>query len=141
VPPDATVQSLSTRRSQARPENHRKAGTGQQITHAPPHHTPPQINPTASTATPNHPSTDSGLRTYDHHATLPRITADATVISGGADILTPATHARELADTIPNAHHIHRPNAGHMLLHEAARTVTDAINRTTHATLPADTGA
>ena len=79
-------------------------------------------------------------RTYDHYATLPRITAATTVISGGADILTPATHARKLADTIPNAHHIHRPKAGHMLLHEAARTVTDAINRTTHH-LPADTGA
>ena len=81
------------------------------------------------------------LRNYDHYATLPRITAATTVISGGADILTPAAHARELADTIPNAHHIHRPKAGHMLLHEAARTVTDAINRTTHAALPVATGA
>ena len=81
------------------------------------------------------------LRTYDHYATLPRITAATTIISGGADILTPVTHARELADTIPNAHPIHRPKAGHMLLYEAAHTVTDAINRTTHATLPADTGA
>ena len=83
----------------------------------------------------------TGIRTYDHYATLPRITAATTVISGGADILTPAAHARELAHTIPNAHHIHRPKAGHMLLHEAARTVTDAINRTTHAALPAATGA
>jgi pimeloyl-ACP methyl ester carboxylesterase len=81
------------------------------------------------------------LRNYDHYATLPRITATTTVISGGADILTPVAHARELADTIPNARHIHRPKAGHMLLHEAAHTVTDAIIRTTHSTLFVATGA
>lgn len=81
------------------------------------------------------------LRNYDHYATLPRITAATTVISGGTDILTPVAHARELADTIPNARHIHRPKAGHMLLHEAANTVADAINHATHAALSVATGA
>jgi pimeloyl-ACP methyl ester carboxylesterase len=67
------------------------------------------------------------LKTYDQRSTLHRITAATTVISGGADILTPPAHSRDLVAGIPNATHVHRPAAGHMLLHDAARIVTDAI--------------
>ena len=81
------------------------------------------------------------LRNYDHYATPVTNHRDHHRDQWRRRHLPPAAHARELAHTIPNAHHIHRPKGGHMLLHEAARTVTDAINRTTHAALPAATGA
>lgn len=67
------------------------------------------------------------LKNYDQRSALHRITAATTVISGGVDVLTPPAHAHELANTIPDATHIHWPTAGHMLLHEAAHAVTDAI--------------
>ncbi|WP_171054997.1 alpha/beta fold hydrolase [Mycobacterium sp. DBP42] len=68
------------------------------------------------------------LKNYDQRSTLSRITAATTVISGGVDVLTPPAHSHELAGTIPNATHIHWPTAGHMLLHEAAHTVSDVIS-------------
>lgn len=70
------------------------------------------------------------LKNYDQHATLGTITAATTVISGGADTITPAAHAYELAAAIPNATHLQQPTAGHMLLHEAPHLVSAAINRT-----------
>lgn len=70
------------------------------------------------------------LRSYDQYGALGSIRAQATVLSGGADVLTPASHARDLAAEIPGAVHVHLPMAGHMLLHEAARVVTDAIHNT-----------
>jgi hypothetical protein len=36
-----------------------------------------------------------------------------------------------MASAIPGATHLHLPSAGHMLLHEAANVVSDAILRTT----------
>src|SRR5262249_7272666 len=42
--------------------------------------------------------------------------------------LTPMWHARELADGIPGATVIHRPTAGHTLLHEVPQVVTGAIS-------------
>ena len=71
-----------------------------------------------------------GLRSYDQYATLASIRARTTIISGGADLLTPPSHSRELAAAIPGATHVHIPTAGHMLPHEAAHAVTDAISRT-----------
>lgn len=70
------------------------------------------------------------LKTYDQREVLASISADTTVISGGADTLTPPTHAYEMASAIPGATHLHLPDAGHMLLHEAATIVSDAILRT-----------
>jgi pimeloyl-ACP methyl ester carboxylesterase len=67
------------------------------------------------------------LKDYDRSQTLSSITAKTTIISGGADRLTPMWHARELADGIPGATHLHRPTAGHMLLHEIPHVVTGAI--------------
>jgi hypothetical protein len=69
-----------------------------------------------------------GLKEYDCSQTLSTITAKTTIISGGADKLTPACHARELADGIPGATVIHRPTAGHTLLHEIPHVVTAAIS-------------
>ena len=69
-----------------------------------------------------------GLKDYDHYQTLSSITAKTTIISGGADKLTPTCHARGLADGIPGATLIYRPNAGHSLLHEVPQVVTGAIS-------------
>jgi hypothetical protein len=69
-----------------------------------------------------------GLKEYDCTQTLSSITAKTTIISGGADKLTPTCHARELADGIPGARLVHRPTAGHTLLHEIPQVVTGAIS-------------
>ena len=71
-----------------------------------------------------------GLRSYDQSSTLASVRAQTIIISGGADFLTPPSHARDLAAAIPGATHLHLPMAGHMLLHEAPHAVTDAISRT-----------
>lgn len=70
------------------------------------------------------------LKTYDQHSVLPTISAATTVISGGADLLTPPAHSDAMTAAIPGATRIHLPEAGHMLLHEAAPVVSDAILRT-----------
>lgn len=71
-----------------------------------------------------------GLLSYNQFSTLASIRARTTVISGGADLLTPPSHSRDLAAAIPGATHVHIPTAGHMLPHEASHEVTDAISRT-----------
>jgi pimeloyl-ACP methyl ester carboxylesterase len=71
-----------------------------------------------------------GLRSFDQTTTLESVRAETIVLSGGADLLTPPSHAHEMAAAIPGATHLHFPTAGHMLLHEAAHAVTDAIART-----------
>lgn len=70
------------------------------------------------------------LRTYDRRRVLSTISAATTVISGGADLLTPGAHADVMAAAIPGARRIHLPEAGHMLLDEAATVVGHAILRT-----------
>jgi pimeloyl-ACP methyl ester carboxylesterase len=79
-----------------------------------------------------------GLRTYDQTSTLAGVAAATTILSGGADVLTPASHSRDLAAGIPGAAHIHIAAAGHMLLAEAAFAVTNAISRTLAAGIDAD---
>ena len=69
------------------------------------------------------------LRNYDQYQTLGSISAATTVIAGGADKLTPPAHAHDLAAGIPRAMLVHEPGAGHMLLHDAPRLVTDTISR------------
>jgi pimeloyl-ACP methyl ester carboxylesterase len=69
-----------------------------------------------------------GLKNYDCTQTLSSITAKTTIISGGADKLTPMCHARELAAGIPGATLIHRPTAGHALLDEVPQIVSGAIS-------------
>jgi pimeloyl-ACP methyl ester carboxylesterase len=69
------------------------------------------------------------LRSYDQHRTLTGIQARTVVISGGADLLTPACHADELAASIPHAEHLHLPRAGHMLPQEAPHVLNNALRR------------
>ena len=77
------------------------------------------------------------LKDYDCSQTLSSITANTTIVSGGADKLTPIWHAHELADGIPGATLIHRPTAGHTLLHEIPQVITAAINAAIAAGGPA----
>ena len=67
------------------------------------------------------------LRHYDQYQTLSSITTTTVVVSGGADRLTPSSHARDLADGIRGATLMYRPAAGHMLLEEAPHVVSNAI--------------
>jgi pimeloyl-ACP methyl ester carboxylesterase len=69
------------------------------------------------------------LKRYDVYQVLEAISAKTFVVSGGTDMLTPASHSRDLAGAIPGAVHLHHPSAGHMLLQEAAECVSDAISR------------
>lgn len=78
-----------------------------------------------------------GLKEYDCSGTLSSITAKTTIIGGGADRLTPMWHTRALADGIPGATLIHKPTAGHTLLHEIPQVVTEAINSAIAAVCPA----
>ena len=70
------------------------------------------------------------LRAYNQYATLSSIHARTVVISGGADPLTPPSHAADIAAGISTAEHIHIPYGGHMLPLEAPHVVNDAIRRT-----------
>ncbi|ORA35517.1 hypothetical protein BST20_18220 [Mycobacterium branderi] len=72
------------------------------------------------------------LRHYDQYRTLKSVTATTVVLSGGADLLTPPSHARDIAAGIAGAIRIHEPQAGHMLLHEALQLVATAINHVLH---------
>ena len=67
------------------------------------------------------------LRNYNQYQTLSSITATTVVISGGADRLTPPSHAHDLAGGIPGAMLVHRPAASHMLLDEAPHVISNAI--------------
>jgi pimeloyl-ACP methyl ester carboxylesterase len=77
-----------------------------------------------------------GLKEYDCSRILSSITAKTTIISGGADKLTPIWHARKLAAGIPGATLIHQPTAGHTLLHEIPHVVTATISSTIAADSP-----
>ena len=70
------------------------------------------------------------LRTYNQYATLASIHARTVVISGGADPLTPPSHAADLAAGICGAQHLRVPYAGHMLPQQAPHVINDAICRT-----------
>ena len=69
------------------------------------------------------------LKRYDVYHALKAISAKTFVVSGGTDLLTPASHSRDLAAAIPDAVHLHAPTAGHMLLQDAAECVCNAITR------------
>jgi pimeloyl-ACP methyl ester carboxylesterase len=69
------------------------------------------------------------LKRYDAYHALESIAARTFVVSGGTDVLTPPSHAHDLAAAIPGAVHLHHPTAGHMLLHDAAECVSGAIGR------------
>lgn len=69
----------------------------------------------------------SSLRGYDVYSTLGGICAQTTIISGGVDMVTPSSHAFDMAESIPGATHTHVAAAGHMLLHEIPDVVSVAI--------------
>jgi pimeloyl-ACP methyl ester carboxylesterase len=69
------------------------------------------------------------LKRFDVYHALDAISARTFVVSGGTDLLTPASHSRDIAAAIAGAVHLHHPTAGHMLLQEAAECVSDAISR------------
>lgn len=69
----------------------------------------------------------TALRDFDAYPVLSSVTAQTLVISGGRDALTPVGHARDMAETIPGAEHLHFPNAGHMVLHEEFHAVVNAL--------------
>jgi pimeloyl-ACP methyl ester carboxylesterase len=66
---------------------------------------------------------------YDVSQTLGSIRAQTVIVSGGADPLTPPVHSRELARGIPGATHLHVPQAGHMLQHDAPDVIDHAIRQ------------
>jgi pimeloyl-ACP methyl ester carboxylesterase len=70
------------------------------------------------------------LRAYNQHATLASIRARTVVISGGADPLTPPSHAADMSAGIRGAEHVHVPYAGHMLPQRVPHVINDAIRRT-----------
>lgn len=67
------------------------------------------------------------LRQFDLTHTLHTITAPTTILSGGADLLTPPVLSRQMAESIPTAGHVHLPLAGHMLPQMESRAVNTAI--------------
>jgi pimeloyl-ACP methyl ester carboxylesterase len=69
------------------------------------------------------------LKRYAVYRDLESIAAKTFVVSGGTDMLTPASHSRDMAAAIPGAIHLHHPTAGHMLLQDAAESVSNAIAR------------
>ena len=73
------------------------------------------------------------LCSYDQYRTLRSVRARTIVISGGADVLTPPAHSRELAAGIAGATHVHLPHAGHMLAQQAPHVISDAIRQATLA--------
>jgi pimeloyl-ACP methyl ester carboxylesterase len=75
------------------------------------------------------------LRRFDQTGALSAIRARTTVLSGGADLLTPVAHARQLVAGIRGAAHHHYPHAGHMMLQDVPRAVADAIADVVHMTL------
>jgi pimeloyl-ACP methyl ester carboxylesterase len=71
----------------------------------------------------------AALRDYNAYPVLAAIVARTIIVSGGADALTPPSHAEDLAAGIAGAVHVHLPDAGHMLTHDAPLAITDAIVR------------
>jgi pimeloyl-ACP methyl ester carboxylesterase len=70
------------------------------------------------------------LRAYNQYPTLASIHARTVVISGGADPLTPSSHAADLSAGITGAQHVRVPYAGHMLPQLVPHVINDAICRT-----------
>jgi pimeloyl-ACP methyl ester carboxylesterase len=69
----------------------------------------------------------TSMRDFDKYSALGAICAQTTVISGELDVMTPPSHAYDMAEAIPGATHSHVVAAGHMLLHEAPDVVNAAI--------------
>jgi pimeloyl-ACP methyl ester carboxylesterase len=64
---------------------------------------------------------------FDVRDHLPEISAPALIIAGEADQMTPLKHAMFLAEQLPHARLVAVPQAGHMVMLEAAEIVTRAV--------------
>ena len=71
------------------------------------------------------------LKRFNAYRTLESVAAKTIIVSGGSDVLTPASHSRDMAAAIPGAVHLHHPSASHMLLQDASECVGIAIGRAT----------
>lgn len=78
----------------------------------------------------------TSLRDFDQTLHLGGIDARTTILSGGTDLLTPASLSWEMEAAISGSRHIHLPDAGHMLPQEAARTVNAAVAAAVEAAAP-----
>jgi pimeloyl-ACP methyl ester carboxylesterase len=87
------------------------------------------VDALASTPAPTAVGFLPALRRYDLYRTLGSIRANTVVVSGGADLVTPPSHSRDLAVGIPGAAHMHLPKAGHMLPQQAPHVINEAIRR------------
>ncbi|MBE5477712.1 hypothetical protein E3G68_005045 [Mycobacteroides abscessus] len=66
------------------------------------------------------------LAQFDQYSALGSIRARTVVISGGADLLTPAVLAEDIVAMIPGSRHLHLPHCGHMV-HQAREELDAAI--------------
>jgi pimeloyl-ACP methyl ester carboxylesterase len=64
---------------------------------------------------------------FDVRDHLPEISARTLIIAGEADQMTPLKHATFLAEQLPHARWVTVPQAGHMVMLEAAEIVTRAV--------------
>ena len=69
-----------------------------------------------------------GCDAFDLRARVGAIAVPTLVVAGEADRMTPWKHVASLARQIPDAQLITVPQAGHMVMLEAAQLVTDAIS-------------
>lgn len=69
----------------------------------------------------------SALASFDAYASLSGIPARTVILSGGKDFLTPRAHAEDIATRIPGARHLHFADRGHMLVDEAAESVSQSL--------------
>jgi pimeloyl-ACP methyl ester carboxylesterase len=69
---------------------------------------------------------------FDVRDHLHEITAPVLIIAGEADQMTPLKHAAFLAEQLPHARWVAVPQAGHMVMLEAAEIVTRAVEEFVH---------
>lgn len=77
-----------------------------------------------------------GMLTYDVGDRVGSIAVPTTVVCGTFDVVTRHHHNAALADLIPNARLVSIPDAGHMVIWEAADRITDEICAMLPATSP-----
>jgi pimeloyl-ACP methyl ester carboxylesterase len=70
---------------------------------------------------------------FDAHDKLEAIgvlnSVETLILAGENDLMTPADHSREMAAALPAAELVVLPRAGHMLMLEHHRVVSDHIRR------------
>lgn len=70
----------------------------------------------------------ASLMTFDLTSTLPVLGgADVVVVGAEADLMTPLSHSRRLADEWPDAEYVVAPGAGHAVILEQPDLVDDAL--------------